>query len=145
MRLGRWRKQLVDGLKERKSTGIGKIKQWFVLSGKLAFYWLWPWRNTDYEMNERTVQHFPHSLKYKIYISRAIRIDFILQSNVTLLVFDVSHITSPDSFGTWSAILLLEHEIRKSVRRHFVIFLSFKTHGKCFYSVYFNLLLYSAF
>jgi len=48
-------------------------------------------------------------------------IDFVWQSNVTLLVFDVPHIMSPDSFGTWPAILLLEHEIRKRERPHFVI------------------------
>jgi len=72
-------------------------------------------------------------------------IDFILQSNVTLLVFDVSHIVRNDSVGTWPVILLLEHEIRKRERRHFVIFLSLRTHGNCFYSVYFNLLLYSVF
>jgi hypothetical protein len=101
------------------------MKQWFVLSGKLALYWLWTCRNTDYEMNERTVQHFPHSHIYKIYISRAMHIDFILQSNVTLWVFDVSHIMSPDGFGTCSAILLLEHEFRKRGRRHFVIFVVF--------------------
>jgi hypothetical protein len=72
-------------------------------------------------MNERTVQHFPHSRKYKICISRAMHIDFVWQSNVTLFVFDVPHIMSPDSFGTWPAILLLEHEFRKRKAPHFVI------------------------
>ena len=122
------------------------MKQWFVLSGKLALNWLWTCRNTYYETNERTIQHFPHSCIYKLYISLAIHIDFILQSNMTLWVFDVSHIVSPDSFGTCSAILLLEHEFPKRERRHFVIFCCLlKKHGKCFYSTYFNLLLYSAF
>jgi hypothetical protein len=133
-------------LRKGKGTRIWKIKQWFVLSGKPALYWLWTCRNTDYEMKERTFQHFPHSRKYKIYISQAMHIDFNLQSNVTLLVFDVSHILSPDNFDTWPLILLLKHEIRKRERHNFVIFfLSFRTHGKCFYSVYFNVLLYSAF
>jgi len=72
-------------------------------------------------------------------------IDFILQSNVTLLVFDVSHIMRTDSFGTWPVVLLLEHEIRKRERLHFMSIFCLLEHTASIFTLFILIICYILF
>ena len=146
MRLGRLRKQLLDDLREEKGTRIWKMKQWFILSEKLALYLLWTCRNTDYEMNE-TVQHFPHSRKYKIYISRrcilisSYKVKWLCWYLVFLISWELTALARGPQFCCWNMRFGREKVI-------LWFFWSHRTHNKCFtlfilifcYILFFNLL-----